>query len=121
MTHRDGRLSAGLAAIILAAAILALGAAACAPTSGRWEGGPQDDADAAAVAQADCRAAARADAERTFPDRPSGAPSPSSAQPRDVGGPWINMMDRYSAQTREQSMFERCMTQRGLRFVPNSP
>ncbi len=106
----------GLIALIVAGV-----AVACAPTSGRWQGGPEDDPEAVAVAQADCRAAARADAERTLPDRQFGSPSPSSSQPRDVSGSWLSMMDRYSASTREESLFQRCMTDRGFRFVPAAP
>lgn len=103
------------------AALLGLGLAiaACQQPGGRWEGAAGSDADAVAVAQADCRSAARAEAERTMPQRPLGAPTPSAAQPSDVSGSWTNMMDRFSAGRREQSLFERCMTQQGFRFVPN--
>jgi hypothetical protein len=106
----------GLVALIIAGV-----AVGCAPTRGRWEGGAQDDPDTVAVAQADCRAAARAEAERTLPDRQLGSPTPSSSQPRDVSGSWLTMMDRYSAGTREEQLFQRCMTDRGFRFVPVSP
>jgi hypothetical protein len=117
MTERLGRTTSGLVALF----VVAVAAACASSTAGRWEGGPQDDAEAVAVAQADCRTAARADAERTIPDRQFGSPTPSSSQPHDMGGTWLSMMDRYSASTREQSMFQRCMTQRGFRFVPASP
>ena len=116
MIERAGRTRPCLVALMVAGF-----AVACAPTSGRWEGGAKEDADVVAVAQADCRAAARVDAERTLPDRQFGSPTPSSSQPRDVSGSWLTMMDRYSAGTREESLFQRCMTERGFRFVPNSP
>lgn len=103
---------AGLALVALAA---------CQQPGGRWEGGSGSDPDALAVAQADCRRAAQAEAERTMPQRPVGSPTPSSVQPTDVGGSWTGMMDRFSAGKREQALFERCMTQQGFRFVPNQP
>ncbi|MFO1152591.1 MAG: hypothetical protein U1E42_02840 [Rhodospirillales bacterium] len=116
MTVRIVRPGIGLVALIIVGA-----AVACSSTAGRWEGGPKDDPEAVAVAQADCRAAARADAERTLPDRQLGSPTPSASRPNDASGSWLNMMDRYSAGTREDSLFQRCMTDRGFRFVPVSP
>ncbi|MFO1128879.1 MAG: hypothetical protein U1E66_10680 [Rhodospirillales bacterium] len=120
MTKYVGGARCGLVARIGAALVVAGLGVGCASTGGRWVG-PTDDPEALAQAQADCRASARADAERTLPDRPFGSPSPSSSQPQDVAGSWRSMMDRYSASNREDTLFQRCMTDRGFRFVPNTP
>jgi hypothetical protein len=106
--------------IACSAAVAIAGLAACQQPGGRWEAGSgATDTDTLAVAQADCRSAAQAEAERTMPQRQVGSPSPSSSQPGDTSGQWVSMMDRFSAGRREQGLFERCMTQRGFRFVPN--
>jgi hypothetical protein len=36
----------------------------------------------------------------------------------DLGGQWARDMNRYSAQRRQQQLFDTCMTQRGYNLVP---
>jgi hypothetical protein len=98
------------AGAMLSAALMLL-AAACAQT-GTWQN-PDVPEEQWSADQADCRARASVEAERDFALRPRMGGSLNY----DPSATWTTDMNRFSAQQREQQLFERCMTQRGYRLV----
>ena len=96
----------------LAALLLILAVAACAPAA-TWQNAnvPQDewkrDRD-------QCQAQALAQAEQDF------ALDQQTDQSANYnrGGQWAADMNRYSAQRREQQLFASCMTSRGYKLTP---
>jgi hypothetical protein len=92
------------------AVVLAIGG--CAP-SGSWQN-PNAPEEQWSADRADCQARALDQAERDFALSQQGTKSLNY----DLGGQWASDMNRYSAQKRQQQLFETCMTQRGYHLVP---
>jgi hypothetical protein len=92
------------------AVVVAVGGCA---QSGSWQNPNVPEAEWSADG-ADCEARARDQAEREFALSQQGTRSLNY----DLGGRWAGDMNRYSAQRRQQQLFETCMTQRGYRLVP---
>jgi hypothetical protein len=83
--------------------------------SGSWQNPEVPEAEWN-VDRADCQARARDQAEREFALSQQGNRSLNY----DLGGQWASDMNRYSAQKRQERLFETCMTQRGYRLVPTA-
>ena len=106
-----------------AAVIAGVGLAAAGCThssSGQWEN-PNKPWEEWSTDQNECRDLARDQAIQDFNPRsaPGQAPA-SSAGGRAAATDWSNMMDRYGAQRQEDTLFQRCMLQRGYRLVPRA-
>jgi hypothetical protein len=93
---------------------IVLAAGGCAE-SGSWQN-PNVAQDQWSIDRTDCQHRARDQAEREY------ALSQQTDRPLNynLGGQWASDMNRYSAQKREQQLFETCMTQRGYRLVPTA-
>ena len=105
-----------------AIAVVGLTAAGCSSPSrsGQWEN-PNKPWEQWSGDQNECRSLAREQAEQDFSPRSAPGQAPASnAGARSATTDWSNMMDRFSAQRQEDTLFERCMLQRGYRLVPRA-
>lgn len=105
--RRSMRRTAMLATVIVAAS--------CAQP-GKWEN-PNLPWEEWSRIEADCRALAQEQAEREFRATRQQS-STATTLSYDQGGQWLSQMDRFDAQRRQQTLFERCMTNQGFRLVP---
>ncbi|HYN38277.1 MAG TPA: hypothetical protein VES39_03405, partial [Rhodospirillales bacterium] len=95
-----------------AAALMLMLAAGCASPA-EWQNADVPEAQWSADRDS-CQQQARVQADREF------ALEQQTTRPMnyDRGGQWAGQMNRFSAQQRQESLFTRCMTDRGYRLVP---